>query len=417
MLSGCVASTPPPPSGIPGASQPQVSVSADPALTSAGTVDWEQRLPLPLSSTRRVTSAFGLWLAVGLDPAQEHVVRQFVGSMADGHLMSRLVYRRAVGFPSTGGSADHLLTVGVQRTSRPDAFTVRAWDTATARASWRTRVVARSPRASVRVAGISGGRVLVRPSVAEQGVFQLSGLVALRRRDGEPAWTFPDRWGLRSVTPGPLITVGYRKDEQRDGPITHVAFVRPSDGSVRAELPWIDHRNHFRPAAQALTRNRVLLRGDRDNAGDIHVAVARGDGRILWRTKATAEPAVDLDSRTIAIARPDGSIEARELMRGTLVWEWTQQQVHDARLQLGRGAYGIFWGNSGPVNIVVDGRSGELLFTGSLEAIDPARWNGSIVVLDSADLVGGYRGQGVPIGNPPGTSPPGVLFTRVPPAP
>lgn len=417
LLTGCVASTPPPPDGIPGAVQPRVTVSADPGLTSMGTMSWEQRLPLPLSSTRKVTSDFGIWLAVGMDPAHEHIVKQFVGSMADGHLMGQLVYGRAVGFPTTGGPAGHLMTAGVQWTGRRNVFTVRAWDAETAEPRWSTRVPAQDPRASVRVAGICRGLVLVRPSVADQGVFQLSGLVALRMRDGGIAWTFRGGQGLRTVTPGPLITLAYRHDAQRDGPITRVAFVRPSDGAIRVEIPWVDYRNHFRPAALALTGNRVLLRGDRDNAGDVQVALARGDGSIVWRREAAAEPAVDLDSGVIAITRRDGSIEALDIMRGTRIWRWTAQQVDDARLQLRGGAYGVFWGNAGPVNIVVDVRTGDPLFTGSLDAIDPARWNGSTLVLDSEDRVSGYRGSGVPIGNPPAEPASHVLFTRLPGTP
>lgn len=416
MLAGCTASTPAAPSGIPGADQPRVSLSADPGLTTLGEVNWEQRIPLPLSTTRKVTSVSDGWLAVGMDPVHEHIVRQFLGSMDDGHLISQLVYGRAVGFPSTEGQGDALLTAGVQRTRDPEVFTVRAWDTRTAGPLWRTTVAAQNPRASVRVAGMSGGRVLVRPSVADQGVFQLSGLVALRRTDGRVAWTFQGPQGLRTVTPGPLVTVAYRTDEQRDGPITRVAFLRPSDGSVRAEVAWVDYRNHFRPAALAVSRNRVLLRADRDNAGDIRVALARGDGSIVWQRTATAEPAVDFDSQVIAIARRDGSIETLDMMRGTRLWNWTPQQVLDARLQLGRGAFGVFWGNSGPVNIVVEARTGSLLFTGALAAVDPARWNGRTLVADSEDRVIGYRGAGVPIGTRPANAQ-DVLFTRLPSRP
>lgn len=367
-------------------------MSADPALVSRGELRWTQELPVPLSATRRVNATGDLWVVSGTHPGHEDRISQVVGSATDGELLSEVTYRRAVGFPES----DRGLSAGVQAGGL--GFLVRAWDTRSGQRLWRTPVQAQGPRASVRIAGMAGDVVLVRPSIADQGVFQLSSLVALNRADGRPAWRLRSDRGLRTVTPGPLITVAYRTDEQRDGPITEVAFVRPGDGSIRTEVPWQDYRNHFRPAALALSKNRVLLRADRDNAGDIHVAVVTGDGRFVWQRPARSEPAVDLDSGIIAIARRDGGVEALRMRNGRTVWSWSADKVRSTRAELGRGADGVFWGNSGPDNIVVDARTGQTLFVGALAAVDPSRWNGRTLVVDGESEVSGYTGRGGPIG-------------------
>lgn len=396
LLAACAPSIPPPPPGIPGASAPDVRLSADPALASPGELEWTQNLPLPISSTRVVNALGDVWLLAGTAPDDQNRISQVVGSSADGAVLSQVSYDRAVGFPVT----DDGRSVGVRSTSTATRFVVRGWKTTTGRTVWRTPVSAQGPRASVRVAGLVGRAVLVRPTIADQGVFQLSSLIALDRDDGRLLWRLRSDRGLRSVTPGPLVTVAYRTDEQRDGPVTRVAFVRPSDGSIQAEVDWQDYRNHFRPAAVAITRNRVLLRGDRDNAGDIHVAVVRADGSQLWHSAAAAEPAVDFESRTIAIARRNGSVETRHLLSGKLMWRWTPAEVLATRAELGRGAFGVFWGNSGPDNVVVAAHSGVPLFVGQLSPVDPSRWNGEVLVIDSETQVSGYSGQGAPIGFP-----------------
>lgn len=412
LLPGCAASTPAPPSGVPGVSAPASGITADPSLTSQGKPVWTQSLPPSVSGTRQLDALGDRWVLTGTTPGQTDRMSQVVGSTADGRIRSTLTYGRAVGFPTTGGPDPRPITVGVQTTRRPDVFIVRAWRTDGARPMWRTPVVGAQPRASVRVAGLAGGVVLVRPSVPDQGVFQLSGLVALRQRDGEPAWTFPAAQRLRSVTPGPLITVAYRTDEQRDGPINRVAFLSPKDGSVLGETDWLDYRNHFRPAAVAVSKDRVLLRGDRDNAADIHVALARRDGNLVWHRRAVAEPAVDFDEGVVAIRRPNGSIVGLDLLRGTRLWRWTPQQVAGARAELGTGAYGIFWGNTGPARLVVDSGTGSPLFTGSLSPNDPSNWNGAVLVAESADGLTGFHGAGVPIGVPGAAGPADPIFVQ-----
>lgn len=394
LLTACAPSIPEPPPGIPGASAPEVRVTADPALTTPGDLLWTQDLPGQLSSTRTVSAMGDLWIVAGTAADDQNQISQVVGRTSDGEVLSQVTLGRALGFPVTHQG----LSVGVQSTSNPTRFVVRAWDTETGRTAWRTPVTAEGPRASVRVAGLSGPAVLVRPTIEDQGVFQLSSLIALSRADGSVLWRLKSDRGVRTVTPGPLVTVAYRTDEQRDGPVTRVAFVRPADGSIQAEVQWQDYRNHFRPAAVSITKNRVLLRGDRDNAGDIQVAVVRADGSQVWRVAAAREPAVDFDSRIIAVALRDGSVEARHLLSGDVVWRWPTEQVQQTRAELGRGAYGMLWGNAGPSNIVVDARSGSPLFAGSLAPVDPRRWNGQMLIADSQTQVRGYSGTGEPIG-------------------
>lgn len=409
-LAGCGPSLPSAPEGTPGAAAPEVQLTAQ-ATTTEGTLQWSQSLPLPISTTRQVSSLGGHWFLQGTDPDRQDRITQIVGRMVDGRIESQVTYDRAVGFPATTSR----LSAGVQSTSRPTEFVVRAWDTTTGRLAWRAPLSAQGPQASVRVAGLSRDVVLVRPSIAEQGVFQLSSLVALRADDGQVAWRLQGTPGLRSVTPGPLVTVAYRADAQRDGPITRVAFVRPRDGEILTRLPWQDYRNHFRPAAIAVTSNRVLLRGDRDNVGDIHVAVVRADGQRVWQVSARAEPAVDFESRIIAIARRDGSVEARRLSDGDILWRLPPDDVQRTRLEVGRGAYGVFWGNAGPNNVVLDATTGKALFTGSISAVDPSRWNGQVLVTDLPGEVSGFSGTGWPIGFRQSTEPTPPLFVSVPP--
>lgn len=407
MLCGCVASAPEEPSGTPGGAQPTASLEASGAQVSKGTAAWTQDLPNDIGPLRTVRAFGDVYVVAGLEPGSTTVMSQVAGRMRTGTPLGSLSYGNAMGFPKT--SPEGTITAGVRR---KDGLQVWAWDTRTGAKRWNTQVTAQGPRPFALVNGFAQDNVLVQTSAPDAGNLRESGLLALRASDGSVNWQTPDTYQWREVVAGPVVVATHREDQARTGPIDRVAFIDPANGDVLADFAWLDYRSNFRPTGIAVSADRVLLRGDRNNAEQVVLALADRSGAIVWQHECSAEPTVDLEGQVVACVDGEGNLVARDIMSGEVLWQMPAAQVESTGVLLGSGGDTLFWGSAGPDDgMAMDSRTGQALFITPFWGIDMRRWSDDVFLVAGEDSVTGYSGRGMPIGTYPNKTVP-LFMTR-----
>ncbi len=397
LLSGCVASTPPAPSGTPGGASPSESLVPSGAQTNRGQLQWTKRIPGGIGPLRAIRTYGDIYTVAGLAPDSQTLMKQTAGTLESGKTLSTLAYSDAIGFPRTDPTGT--VTTGIRSLGGVQAW---AWDTRTGAKRWSQTVPAQGPRPFALVSGYTSSDVLVRPSAPDAGNRRETGLVALDQSTGQEHWSTPGEYQWRSVDPGEVVVATYREDKDRAGASDHVAFLDPADGSIITTFAWYDRRAGDRATGYALSGNDVLLMGAHDDTTEVDLATYDRSGQQRWHDVCEGDPIVDAEGQSVACLHSDGSLTVHDMVSGEALWSRSAAQMEATGLIIGLGGEGLFWGAAGADDgAVLDSRTGQPYVIQPLWGPDLRRWSGQVYLASTGTQLQAYTGSGTPIGTRP----------------
>jgi outer membrane protein assembly factor BamB len=386
---------------VPGRPAPSLPPErVEPVAVSFGTEVWRTPLGVPTEDGFRVEGEAEQFVVPVIDSAAGGFTA-FVGDVASGEITETLPLPNALGWPITVRPGENILVLTVEPSSAGDGQQVTArradgtteWTSAGADLGQVTGT-------SLIIEGAGADRVLVRAQPQSPAQRGDAPLWVLDAADGKVAW---------SVTPPPaprwtdidydLVMYDFAADGSAASPSDTTVVRSLSDGAELATFAL----NHSDPRYGGLcggiiAPTRVIACG-LDAQGVGTAVLAEPSGAIIAEYEISGRPVIDSGAQVVTLPTTGGGIIAVDAETGEQLWEFTAEQVAAGQnLKIKEGRDGVLVADAGPLNVVLDALTGDVLLADTFFYLRPsAIQNGRVLSARDGSLVA-FEGDGIPVG-------------------
>lgn len=387
---------------VPGRPAPSLPPErAQPVTVSYGTEAWRTPLGVPTGDGFRIEGEAGQFVVPVID-TDSGGFTAFIGDVATGAVTATLALPDTLGWPLTALPGEQVLILTVEPNTDGEGQKVIARN-ADGTTAWATAGtdLGQASGTTLTIENAGADRVLVRAQPQTRAQRGDAPLWVLDANSGEVAWTAeqspPPRW----------TDIGHdlvMYDSSADGSLTS-----PSAATVVRSLPDGAQLasfalNHSDPRYGGLCggiidETRVIACG-LDGQGQGTAVLAEPSGAIIGEYELSDRPVIDSEGKVVALPTLAGGILAIDAETGERLWEFSAEQVAAGQdLTIKEGRDGIFVANAGPLNVVLDSRTGAVLLADTFFYLRPsAILNNRVLDARDGNLVA-FEGAGIPVGS------------------
>ncbi len=387
---------------VPGRPAPSLPPGrAQPVTVSYGTEVWQRPLGVATADGFRVLGEADQFVVPVID-ADSGGFTAFIGDVATGEVTATLPLPNTLGWPVTARPGEQVLVLTVEPNTEGEGQKVIARNP-DGTTSWATAGtdLGQASGTTLTIEDAGADRVLVRAQPQTRAQRGDAPLWVLDASNGTVAWTAeqspPPRW---TDLGHDLVMYDSSADGSLTSPSATTVVRSLSDGTQLASFE-LDHSDprYGGLCGGIIDATRVIACG-LDTQGEGTAVLAEPNGAIIGEYALSDRPVIDSGGKVVALSTLAGGILAIDAETGERLWEFTAEQVAAGQnLTIEEGRDGIFVGNAGPLNVVLDSRTGDVLLADTFFYLRPeAILNNRVLAARAGNLVA-FDGAGIPVGS------------------